>query len=236
MRSMTTRAGLCPLLRWRVIQFLVRSSRVLQVSPMVKYSALTLFADRFYPALTSLEDGKGTENWLLHPIGESNLQLFALISLWVTSKLHDTPPLSVKSLKLLSDKYIKEQHYTNGDLLEAFVEKVLKFGIGTSNIAFVLVEELIAQLTVVARVGEHVKFEACMDVMDLLYECEEMTPLFHSSPQALAASVVVVAYVITVPLQMWEFPVVPWVVFASTCKEMELLDRIKIILKHIFEH
>lgn len=34
------------------------------------------------------------------------------------------------------------------------------------------------------------KFEACMDVMDLLYENEE-TSVLYSSPKALAASIVV---------------------------------------------
>lgn len=81
------------------------------------------------------------------------------------------------------------------------------------------------------------KFEACMDVMDLLYENEE-TSVLYSSPEALAASVVVcslflqlqsvlhslgiinferslpplqvIAYIITVPAQRWEFPVLPW--------------------------
>lgn len=73
-----------------------------------------------------------------------------------------------------------------------------------------------------------------MDVMDLLYENEETSVLYRSA-EALAASIVacltflqllsgllfifltgafrpfqVVAYVITVPLQMWEFPVLPW--------------------------
>ncbi|XP_012833397.1 PREDICTED: cyclin-J18 isoform X3 [Erythranthe guttata] len=167
--------GLCPCVRSRVIEFHIQSSQLLEVLPIVKYSALSLFADRFYPALSRLEDSSGTENWLLRPVGESNLQLFALVSLWVSSKAHNTPPLSVKTLKSLADKFIKEQHYTKGDLLEAEMVfmQVLEFEIGMSNIAFVFVEELLIQLKVVARVGEHVKFEACMDVMDLLYENEE---------------------------------------------------------------
>lgn len=94
----------------------------------------------------------------------------------------------------------------------------------------------------VARVGEHVNFEACMDIMDLLYEKEETSILF-SSPILLAASILarsshfldlrnidlvvfklvclfsflrvlnflqVASYVITVPKQRWEFPVLPW--------------------------
>ncbi|KAL7132242.1 hypothetical protein ABFS83_12G058600 [Erythranthe nasuta] len=234
--AMKKKKGLCPCVRSRVIEFLIQSSQLLEVLPIVKYSALSLFADRFYPALSRLEDSSGTENWLLRPVGESNLQLFALVSLWVSSKAHNTPPLSVKTLKLLGDKFIKEQHYTKGDLLEAEMVfmQVLEFDIGMSNIAFVFVEELLIQLNVVARVGEHVKFEACMDVMDLLYENEE-TSVLYSSPQALAASIVVVAYVVTVPPQRWDFPVLPWVKFVTSCKEDEIVDTVRIILKHIFE-
>ncbi|KAL8534803.1 hypothetical protein ACS0TY_010728 [Phlomoides rotata] len=196
---------LCSCLRSRVIEFLIQLAELLKVSPIVKYSALSLFADRFYPALSRLKEGKVKQHWLLLPIRESNLQLFALVSLWISSKIHDSPHLSVKSLKYLGDKFVKEQHYTKGDFLEA----VLEFGIGMSNIAFVLVEELLVQLKEMAQVGDHVKVEACMDVMDLLYEYEE-TSVLYSSPQALAASIVVVAYVITIPPQRWEFPVLPW--------------------------
>ncbi|KAK4476823.1 hypothetical protein RD792_015983 [Penstemon davidsonii] len=259
----------CSCVRSRVVEFLMQSAQRLEVSPIVKYSALSLFADRFYPALSRFEDGKGTISWLLHPIRESNLQLFALVSIWISSKIHDTPPLSVKNLKLLGDKFIKEQHYATRDHLEAemvlmqvimFI-KVLEFGIGMSNIAFVLVEELLGQLKVVARVGEHVAFEACMDIMDLLYE-KEVTPVLYGSPCFKAASILVdlltcnqaaiyfplgpsservffplqvAAYVITVPKQRWEFPVLPWVQFVTPCKEEDILDSVKQILKHIFD-
>ncbi|KAL8534802.1 hypothetical protein ACS0TY_010728 [Phlomoides rotata] len=227
---------LCSCLRSRVIEFLIQLAELLKVSPIVKYSALSLFADRFYPALSRLKEGKVKQHWLLLPIRESNLQLFALVSLWISSKIHDSPHLSVKSLKYLGDKFVKEQHYTKGDFLEAemVLMQVLEFGIGMSNIAFVLVEELLVQLKEMAQVGDHVKVEACMDVMDLLYEYEE-TSVLYSSPQALAASIVVVAYVITIPPQRWEFPVLPWVKFVTSCKEEDIMDSVRIIVEHIFE-
>ncbi|KAL2557707.1 Cyclin-J18 [Forsythia ovata] len=205
------RSQQCSCLRSRVIEFLIQSAHLLEVSPIVKYSALSLFADRFYPALARIRDGKGTENWLLHPMRESNLQLFGLISIWVSSKVHDTPSLCVKNLKPLADKFIKEQHFTTRDLLEAEITflQVIEFGIGVTNIAFIFVEELLSQLKVVSRVGEHVKVEACMDIMDLLYEKEE-TSVLYRSPHSLAASILVASYLITVPQQKWEFPVLPW--------------------------
>ncbi|XP_051121373.1 cyclin-J18-like isoform X10 [Andrographis paniculata] len=224
--------GLCPCLRSRVIEFLLHSVKLLEVSPIVKYSALSLFADRFCAAFSRLEDGKSRTCWLLHPIRESNLQLFALVSLWISSKIHDTRPICVKSLKALGDELIKDQHYTKGDILEA----TLKFGIGTSNTAFILLEELLSLLRVIARVGFHVKMEACMDIMDILYE-NEVTSVPYSSPQALSASILecVVAYVTTVPLAKWEFPILPWVKFVTSCKDEEIMKSVEAILKHIFQ-
>ncbi|KZV45050.1 hypothetical protein F511_10367 [Dorcoceras hygrometricum] len=215
------------MLRLGVVEFLMQSAQLLEVSPIVKYAALSLFVERFYPALSRNyvtyffpvyqrfegDKDKGTKNWLLHPIRERNLQLFALVSIWLSSKIHDTTPLSVEVLKSLADEYIKEQHYTKRDLLDA----VLKFEIGTSHIAFIMVDELLSQLKVIARVGEYVSYEVCMDVLDLLYEKEAISILYNS-PCFLAASILaclcissgVVAYVISVSAQRCEFPILPW--------------------------
>jgi len=43
----------------------------------------------------------------------------------------------------------------------------------------------------VAKVGEFINFEACMKIMDLLYEKEETTFLYRS-PRSLAASILVI--------------------------------------------
>ncbi|XP_073031051.1 cyclin-J18-like isoform X4 [Primulina eburnea] len=145
-------------------------------------------------------------------------------------QIHDMTPLSVEVLKSFGDDFIKEQHYTKRDLLDA----VLKFEIGTSHIAFIMVDELLSQLKVIARVGEHVNFEVCMDVLDLLYE-KEATSLLYNSPCFLAASILVVAYVISVPAQKWEFPILPWVKFVTSYKEEEIMCCVRDILKHIFE-
>nr|GMD24756.1 cyclin-J18 isoform X1 [Ipomoea batatas] len=115
--------------RRRVLGFLIQSAHDLHVSPIVKYSALSLFADRFYPSLS--RKGMDKENWLLDPMRESNLQLFALASVWISCK--------------------------------------------------------------------------------------------------------VATYVITVPVQRWEFPVLPWVVLVTSCKEQDIVGRVRIILRHVFE-
>ncbi|XP_027095329.1 cyclin-J18-like isoform X1 [Coffea arabica] len=207
---------LCSCTRPRVLEFLIHCAQELDVSPMVKYSALTLFAERFYPSLSRFQDDRIKENWLLHPMTESNLQLFALTSLWISSKMHDSPPLSVKCLKSLGDKFIKDQHFTARDLLEA----VLEFKIGTLNIAFTHLEELLIQLKGVAQIGEYVKLGDCLDIMDILYEKEET---------------MVVAYVIMVPKQRWEFPILPWVKFVTLCEEEDILNSVRNILRQILE-
>ncbi|KAK9277124.1 hypothetical protein L1049_006663 [Liquidambar formosana] len=235
---------LSSVVRRRVVELLIQSAHQLEVSPIVKYTALSLFAHRFYPALPRYIQGNNMGNWLLQPIRESNLQLFSLISIWISSKIHDSHPLSVKSLKSLGDKLIKEQHFTTRDFLEAEVIflQVLDFEIGSSNIAFLCLEELLIQFKCmllfafmfrgVARVGELVNFEGCMDIMDLLYEKEE-TSILYRAPRSLAASILVASYLITVPKQKWEFPVLPWVKFVTSCKEEDIVGVVRDILRHV---
>ncbi|KAF3432051.1 hypothetical protein FNV43_RR26790 [Rhamnella rubrinervis] len=198
-------------LRTSLLEFLIESAEKLQVTPIVKYTALSFFADRFYPCLSRFTSSNKVTNWLLKPLRESNMQLFALVSIWISSKIHDSCPLNVKSLKSLGDAVIKEQHFTTRDFLEAelILMQVMDFDIGAGNIAFIFLEDLLFQLKGVAKVGDLVNFEVSMDVMDLLYEKEETSTLY-SSPHSLAASVLVASYLITVPRQSLEFPILPW--------------------------
>ncbi|KAK6803312.1 hypothetical protein RDI58_001096 [Solanum bulbocastanum] len=89
----------CSCLRARLVESLIQSAQDLQVSPIVKYSVLSLFADRFYPSLTG-EGTKDDKSWLLRPLRKSNLQLFALVAIWISSKIHDSPSLSVNPSSL----------------------------------------------------------------------------------------------------------------------------------------
>ncbi|KAK7273566.1 hypothetical protein RIF29_14622 [Crotalaria pallida] len=224
--------------RLSTIEFLFHSAQHLQVSPVVKYSALSFFADRFLPSLPSfIGGGANSANWLLKPLTESALQLFVLISLWISSKINESGPISVSRLKSLANKSIKEQHFTTPNFLEAEVLflQVLNFEIGSTNIAFLFLEELWIQIRGVAKVGELINFEACMEILDLLYEKEE-TSLLYRSPHSLAASILVVSYVMSVPKQEWEFPVLAWAKFVTSCKEEDIVKKVRQILKHVFEH
>ncbi|XP_076959348.1 cyclin-J18-like isoform X2 [Bidens hawaiensis] len=107
---------LCSNVRIRVLDFFIQSAQQLQVPPMVKYTAFSFFAQRFCRSLQGV-----TGHWLLQPVRESNLQLFALIAIWISSKIHDSLPLTVRKLKRLADKTIHEQHYTTRDFAEAEV-------------------------------------------------------------------------------------------------------------------
>ncbi|KAF7808477.1 cyclin-J18 isoform X1 [Senna tora] len=220
--------------RLRLVEFIIQSAQQLEVAPVVKYSALSLFVDRFFVSLPSFMEADNSRIWLLHPVTESNLQLFVLISLWISSKIHDSRPLSARCLKSLADNTIKDQHFTTRDFLDAEVllMQVLNFEIGTANIAFLFLEELWIQIKGVAKVGELINFEACMEIMDLLYEREE-TSFLYSSPHSLAASILVASYVITVPKQKWEFPVLQWVKFVTSCREEDIIKIVRDILKHV---
>ncbi|KAI3736084.1 hypothetical protein L6452_15617 [Arctium lappa] len=226
---------LCATVRTPVLGFLIQSAQQLEVPPIVKYAGLSFFAERFYPIISRFkQDSLG--HWLLQPVRESNLQLFALISIWISSKIHDSHPLSVKKLKTVADKIIQDQHYTTRDFADAEVifMQVLDFEIGTSNIAYRFLEDLVIQLKEVATVGYHLNFEVCMDIMDLLYEKEETSALY-SSPCFLAASILVASYVITVPKQRWEFPLLPWVRHEMGFKEEEMIEVVRDILSHVLQ-
>ncbi|XP_026379197.1 cyclin-J18-like isoform X4 [Papaver somniferum] len=226
-------------LRRSAVEFLIVSSLQLGVTPVVKYTALSIFVERFLPSIKnnnrSLRKKHG-DNWLLQPLRQCNLQLFALVSVWVSSKIHDTRPLSVQSLKSLGDVAIKEQHYTTRDFLEAEVVllQVLDFEIGASNVAYVFLEDFLIRLRKLARVGDLVKLKACMDIMDVLYETEE-TSVLYNSPDFLAAAILVASYVISVPKQEHEFPLLSWVKFVSSFKEEDTLELARTILQHVLK-
>ncbi|OWM83701.1 hypothetical protein CDL15_Pgr004131 [Punica granatum] len=150
------------------------------------------------------------------------------------AQIHNSRPLMLKSLKSLADHVIRDQHFTRRDFSEAEVTflQVLNFEIGNANNVFMCLEELYFQFREVAKVGEHLNFEACLDVMDLLYE--EDTSILHCSPCSLAAAVLVASYLITVPKQRWEFPILSWVKFLTACEEEEIMELIKYLLKHVF--
>ncbi|KAF2549862.1 hypothetical protein F2Q68_00036119 [Brassica cretica] len=197
-------------LRQRLVEFTIQCTTHLKLPPIVKYSALSLFFDRFRPSVVRfLQKKKKAEHWLLQPLTESNLQLFVAELLLL--QMHCSRGLSVQSLKSLGDMMITEQLFTVRDFMEAELVflKVMKFEIGTLNIAYTLLDDLFIHFKEVAKVGELLNFEACMDMMDLLYEKEETSVLYHSST-SLAASILVSSYIITVPKQQCEFPILPW--------------------------
>ncbi|XP_074581102.1 cyclin-J18-like [Curcuma longa] len=231
--------SISPSLRHRLVEFLLHATSQLQCRPIVKYTALTFFVDRFLPSLCrkapSLEEKDGG-SWLLRPVRESNLQLFSLASIWISNKIHDSSPFSVKSLKALGDKLITDQHFTTKDFVEAelvFME-VSGYDIGASSIAFIFLEDLLIQFRTLSKLGEHVSLDASIDILDLLYETEETSMLF-TSPCLLASAVLIAAYVICVPKQCWEFPLIPWVKFVTNYSEEEIAKTVAAILVHVLK-
>ncbi|XP_068660598.1 cyclin-J18-like isoform X2 [Aristolochia californica] len=223
-------------LRRQLLAFVLSSSRRLNLSPIVKYTALTFFADRFLPSLERYKLDSRARNWLLQPLTESNLQLFVLVSVWIASKIHDTRPLSVKSLKTFADDIIQDQHFTTRDIVDAELVfmKVLRFDIGAMNITVIFLEELLSQFKEVAKAGDIMSISSCMDIMDLLYETEEMSKLYKY-PHSLAVSVLVASYVMGVPAQRSEFPLLPWVKLTTSYKEEDIAEIVRSILEHVLE-
>lgn len=145
-------------------------------------------------------------------------------------------PLSVKSLKALSDRIIADQHFTCRDFADAelvFME-VVDYNIGSSNIAFIYLEELLIQFREISKLGDLLNMDVCMEILDVLYETEDTSWLFNS-PCPLAASTLVTAYVMSVPKQTWEFPILPWVQFTTSYAEEGIMKIVLTILMHLFK-
>uniref|UniRef100_A0A0A9DEB6 Uncharacterized protein n=1 Tax=Arundo donax TaxID=35708 RepID=A0A0A9DEB6_ARUDO len=89
--------------------------------------------------------GRAVRSWLLEPLRDSNLELFALVAVWIASKIHDARLLSVKSLKALGDRIIADQHFTCRDfaVAELVFMEVVEYNIGSSSIVFIYLEELL---------------------------------------------------------------------------------------------
>ncbi|KAL6867529.1 hypothetical protein ACP4OV_015553 [Aristida adscensionis] len=263
--------------RRHLLQFLLHASKRLDLRPVVKYAALAFFAGRLLPALPRKMGfcgarggrSRAVRSWLLEPLRDSNLELFALVAVWIASKvtpsafpranavrfalvdgsitfsslfarfvaqIHDSRPLSVKSLKALGDRIIADQHFTCRDFASAelvFME-VVEYNIGSSSIAFIYLEELLIHFREISKLGDRLDLDVCMEILDILYETEDTTLLFNS-PCCLAASTLVVAYVISVPKQIWEFPILPWVKFATSYDEEEIMKTVLTILMHVLK-
>uniref|UniRef100_A0ACD5TW92 Uncharacterized protein n=1 Tax=Avena sativa TaxID=4498 RepID=A0ACD5TW92_AVESA len=114
-----------PSRRSHLLQFLLHVSKRLDLRPIVKYSAFEFFDARFLPGLPrkmgfcGARSGRAVRSWLIEPLRDSNLELFALVAVWIASKIHEMRPLSVKSLKALSDRVIADQHFTCRDFADA---------------------------------------------------------------------------------------------------------------------
>ncbi|VAH88602.1 unnamed protein product [Triticum turgidum subsp. durum] len=175
-------------------------------------------------------------SWLIEPLRDSNLELFVLVAVWIASKIHEMRPLSVKSLKALSDRIIADQHFTCRDFADAelvFME-VVDYNVGCSNIAFIYLEQLLIQFREISKLGDLLSMDVCMEILDVLYETEDTSWLFDF-PCPLAASTLVTAYVMSVPKQTWEFPILPWVRFTTSYAEEEIMKIVMTILMHVLK-
>ncbi|KAK1262909.1 Cyclin-J18 [Acorus gramineus] len=112
--------------------------------------------------------------------------------------------------------------------------RVIRFEIGASNVTCVFLEDLLIQFRELSRLGEHVNFRVCMDIMDLLYETEE-TSMLYESPHSLAASVLVLCLKPTKLASSKERCVHLAVKLVTCYKEEDIGALVKYILKHVMK-
>ncbi|KAH9299743.1 hypothetical protein KI387_031425, partial [Taxus chinensis] len=209
----------------------------LGVRPLTKYTALSFFGDRFLRALQSRATKKFRGRPLFDPSKESNLQLFALVSLWIASKIHETRPIFVGSLKSVADKHITDQHFTTRDFIDAELEfmKAIDFNLGSQSILFLRLEDLLIQFRNTAVAAKDLKPSVCLDILDIMYESEDLQAAFLSTDNVSPAAILAMAYILTVPTGWSEFPLVPWIKIVCECEEKYVKTLCERILKHVLQ-
>ncbi|KAG0590890.1 hypothetical protein M758_1G128400 [Ceratodon purpureus] len=183
------------------VAFLLHAFTELRFKPqsMTKYCAVLFFHRRYLPYLESQPRGFPRE---------TDVQFNCLLCLWIASKLHETPPISIRKLQNLAKRTITDHYYTRRDFISAEVKfmKDIGYNLTTGPLVSTYIEELLAKFSQKStEVGTNVSLKLCLAILDLLYVCKD--EIVKKTPIELAgASILVAAYALAMPTDKCVFP------------------------------
>eukprot|EP01018_Ginkgo_biloba_P034901 Gb_03632 [translate_table: standard] len=102
------------------------------------------------------------------------------------------------------------------------------------NILYLFLQDLLLQFRSIARAGKYLKLSVCLDILDIMYESEDLNVTFLSA-DVLAAAILSVAYVLTIPKGRSEFPLLPWLKLVTNCEDKDVRVLAERILMHILQ-
>ncbi|CAI5987354.1 unnamed protein product [Closterium sp. NIES-65] len=125
--------------------------------------------------------------------------------------------------------------YTAKDFVNAEIELLgtINFEIETGRSCPSALEDLLRELRRVSRVGDFIKLSTCFTIYTLMHSDSKLRQ--HLSRAALPASIIVVAYLISVPKKQALFPVLQWVCAMNNQDQDEIHGFTRLILQAILE-
>ncbi|CAI5483831.1 unnamed protein product [Closterium sp. Yama58-4] len=113
------------------------------------------------------------------------------------------------------------------------IEQTINFEIETGRSCPSVLEDLLRELRRVSRVGDFIKLSTCFTIYTLMHSDSFLRQ--HLSRAALPASIIVVAYLISVPKKQALFPVLQWVCAMNNQDQDEIQGLTRLILQAILE-
>nr|PNR46992.1 hypothetical protein PHYPA_014112 [Physcomitrium patens] len=164
---------------------------------------------------------------------ETSVQFHSLLSLWIASKLHETPPLSIRKLQNIAKKLIPDHYYTKKDFIDAEIKflEAIDFDLKTGPLLSTYIEELLSEIRGKSKeIAKLVSLELCLAILDLLYVCEDEI-LLATPVELTGASILVAAYLLVVPITKSNFPILTWLHLSSNTSTGSLKECTRRILK-----
>ncbi|CAM6084310.1 unnamed protein product [Calypogeia fissa] len=176
----------------------------------------------------------------LYPLQACNLQILALVSFWIASKIHETKAVSLEQLRKLASSLIADQHFTKNDFIEAeiILMKGIKFDLTTGPQIFYAMDDLLVKFRKTARVGRFVKLQTCVTIIDLLYDFDpKELNLKDISIDEISSAILAVAYVLSVPIEKCNFPLLSWLssISGSQIQQSQIEDLTRKIFCGLFD-
>ncbi|CAI5492907.1 unnamed protein product [Closterium sp. Naga37s-1] len=149
--------------------------------------------------------------------------------------MFETQQISLTELKACSSRIISDKVYTAKDFVNAEIELLgtINFEIETGRSCPSVLEDLLRELRRVSRVGDFIKLSTCFTIYTLMHSDSKLRQ--HLSRAALPASIIVVAYLISVPKKQALFPVLQWVCAMNNQDQDEIHGVTRLILQAILE-
>ncbi|BBN14662.1 hypothetical protein MPTK1_6g13410 [Marchantia polymorpha subsp. ruderalis] len=221
------------------LTFLLHLSEILEVEPITKYCALLFYEDRLLPLLRGLTEEEGRINlnsghFRVYPLTLCNLQLLGSACFWISAKLHENEVPSAKTLKSLLRECVTGASFKRKDIIgaERLVLEAINYDITCGPTVYSLLQILLVNLRNVTILGDFITSKACEYLLDIVYDCRSV---LKTPKPIVAAAVLAVGYIVCVPLEENNFPLLHWLTKTTNAHASHIERVVSILLSYVMD-